>query len=69
VYVAIPVYFPDDFAVYDGDGDPIVIAWLVPISADEASYVKQHGWEAFETHLAETDPDLTDVFRPSLPVP
>ncbi|MBO0745953.1 MAG: suppressor of fused domain protein [Candidatus Dormibacteraeota bacterium] len=69
VYAAIPVYFPDDFAVYEGDDEPIVIAWLVPISAREASYVKQYGWEAFEQHLAETDPDLTDVFRPSLPVP
>lgn len=68
VYVAMPVYFPDEFAVYEDDADPIVIAWLVPISAQEAEYVKEHGWNAFEARLADTDPDLTDPFRPSLPV-
>ncbi len=57
-----PVYFPDDFAVYKGNDDQIVVAWLVPISSNEASYVRQHGWRAFEKRLVENDPDLTNVF-------
>lgn len=68
VYVAIPVYFPDEFGVCDEDGAEIVIAWLVPISANEAQYVRDHGWRTFEERLVERDPDLTDVFRASLPV-
>ncbi len=68
VYVAIPVYLPDEFAVCDEDGTEIVIAWLVPISSSETQYVREHGWRAFEDRLVESDPDLTDVFRASLPV-
>jgi hypothetical protein len=68
IYVAIPVYFPDDFAVYEQDGAGIVVTWLVPISAGEVRYVREHGWRAFEDRLAESDPDLTNVFRAPLPV-
>lgn len=68
VYVAIPVYLPEDFAVYEGDGERVAVVWLVPISAEEASFVKANGWRAFEERLAQSDPDLTDLFRPSLPV-
>jgi hypothetical protein len=68
VYAAIPVYLPDDFAVYEGEGEQVVVVWLVPISAGEARYVKTHGWKEFEDRLLESDPDLTDVFRASLPV-
>lgn len=64
MYVAIPVYLPDDFAVYDDE--QIVIAWLVPISPSEADFVKSHGWRVFEKCLVKADPDLTDIFRPSL---
>ena len=64
MYVAIPVYLPDDFAVYDDE--QIVIAWLVPISPSEADFVKSHGWGVFEKCLVKADPDLTDIFRPSL---
>lgn len=68
MYAAIPVYLPDDFAVYEGDDGQVAVVWLVPISADEAIYVRTHGWRAFEDRLVENDPDLTDFFRPSLPV-
>jgi hypothetical protein len=62
------VYFPDDFAVYEHDGAEIVVTWLVPISAGEVRYVREHGWRAFEDRLAESDPDLTNVFRAPLAV-
>jgi Suppressor of fused protein (SUFU) len=68
LYAAIPVHFPDDFAVYEGDDESVAVVWLVPISAREASYVKRHGWRAFEDLLAELDPDLTDLSRPSMRV-
>lgn len=68
IYAAIPVYLPDDFAVYEDNSQQVAIVWLVPISAREASYVRTRGWKAFEDRLVESDPDLTDIFRPSLPV-
>jgi hypothetical protein len=67
LYVSLPVYFPDDFAVYQGE-EPIMIAWLVPISAREAEYLSTRGWRAFEDRLTESDPDLTDIYRSTLPV-
>jgi len=66
VYVAIPVYFPDEFAVCGEGNSAVVIVWLVPISTAEAGYVMEHGWRDFEQRLLESDPDLTDIYRTSL---
>ena len=68
LYVAIPVYLPEEFAGFEENGQRGVVAWLVPISAREAGYVADHGWESFEDRLVEADPDLTDPGRPSLPL-
>lgn len=62
-YVAMPAYFPDEFATCQSPDGPIVIAWLVPISASEAQYVARSGWSAFEDRLVGQDPDLTDFTR------
>jgi hypothetical protein len=65
LYAATPVYFPDDFAVYDDQDQRIVIVWLVPISAREASYVRQHGWRAFEDRRTRPLP-MGPVRSPSI---
>ena len=63
-YVALPVYFPAEFAATkDDDGKPVTILWLIPITTPEAEFVKQHGWNKFEDLLTEQDPDLTDFSR------
>lgn len=63
LYVAMPNYFPDEFATFtDEDGD-IDIAWLVPITTGEAHFVRHHGWHKFEDVLAEQDPDVIDFHR------
>jgi Suppressor of fused protein (SUFU). len=46
----------------------VVVAWLIPISVREARYVAEHGWSDFEDRLVEADPDLTDIYRESLPL-
>lgn len=66
LYVTAPAYFPDDFAVFKGADGDVVMAWLVPISAQEADFVGRHGWEAFEDLLARHDPDLVDFARAGL---
>jgi hypothetical protein len=67
-YVSIPVYFPDDFSVFVQAGNQIIMAWLVPVSRNEANYVRERGWCDFEQRLVESDPDLTNVYREPLPI-
>jgi hypothetical protein len=66
LYVTAPVYFPDHFATATERGDPVVIAWLVPVSRKEAEFIADRGWSAFEDLLVEIDPDLTDMGRKSM---
>jgi hypothetical protein len=68
LYVGMPVYFPDEFATYVGNDLSIVIAWLIPISQSEASYIARKGWRSFENRLAADDPNLTDINRLSLAI-
>lgn len=64
LYAAHPVYFDDDFAsVVLENGVETIVAWLVPIGATEAAYVREKGWPAFEEELARRDPDLLDLNR------
>lgn len=65
LYVTLPVFFDDRFAVAHQDGQPVVIAWVVPVTAAEQQYVTTYGWEAFEALLLHEDPDLVDLYRPS----
>lgn len=70
LYVADPVYLPDEFArVGVDDGPEVRMAWLVPITSAEARFVREHGWEEFEELLADQDPDLVDVFRVPVRLP
>jgi hypothetical protein len=67
LYVAMPVYFPEGFETVHIEGeDPIVIAWLVPITEAEANFVRTEGSSAFENKLEEYDPDLLDFQRKSI---
>lgn len=65
-YVATPVYLPDSFQVCRETPEPVVIAWLVPITDDEAKFVRAKGREAFERALELADPDLLDLRRASI---
>lgn len=62
-YVALPVYLPDSFRVCRETPEPVVFAWLVPISDTEAQFVRANGRTAFEEALADADPDLMDFER------
>lgn len=67
LYLAAPIYFPDQLHVFAGAGDePIVTCWLVPITGPEAKLAANEGWEAFEDRLAAKDPDLLDWSRKSI---
>lgn len=68
-YVSSPSYFPSEFRKYTGPEGDIVIAWLIPITAKEAEFVIQHGWNEFEDALVEQDPDLVDFSRRGINLP
>jgi hypothetical protein len=68
LYAAAPVYLPDSFHVYANGDREVVLTWLVPVTGEEAEYVRTHGWNAFETALVDEDPDLTDISREALAI-
>jgi hypothetical protein len=64
LYLAVPVYLPDSFHILNGVyEEPVATMWALPISASEARYCEEHGWDAFEDRLTEADPDLLDLDR------
>lgn len=67
LYVSPPVYLPDAFAAFESQhGISCAIAWLVPITSDEAKLVSKRGWPFFEEQLCAQDPDLLDINRPGI---
>jgi hypothetical protein len=65
-YATEPLLFSSEFNAAEENGVPVIIAWLVPISRNEATFVAERGWPAFEALLLERDPDLTDLYRRSI---
>lgn len=62
-----PVYLPDEFCTYRSPaGERRGIAWLVPITRQEAHFVATEGWQAFEDLLVKLNPDLLDMHRRSI---
>ena len=67
LYVSIPGYFPDSFDSFKVDDEKtIIMAWVIPITSNEAEFIRQNGWEEFEDKLEELDPDLIDFKRESI---
>jgi len=66
VYVAQPAHLPPELSVYQEDGWTVVIAWVLPIVAIEAAFVRSHGWRAFEERLETIDAELWDLDRAPL---
>lgn len=65
LYVSSPVYFPDDFHVYEGTETVVQIS-LFPIFDEEAKFIEANGWEAFEDILEQKEADLIDLSRGSM---
>jgi hypothetical protein len=66
LYSAVPTYFPDEFQIMRDAEESIDVGWLIPIHRSEADWIKEHGWEAFESRLVELDPDVIDLTRPPI---
>lgn len=66
IYTALPVYLPDSFHVCRSTPEPVVFAWMVPITDAEADFVRARGRDAFEGALESVDPDLLNTSRESI---
>lgn len=71
LFITAPTYFHERFAVYTPDDGslPVAMAWLVPITAAEAAFVRHVGWERFEAELESQKPDLLDLERRAIHLP
>lgn len=61
-----PFYFDESFGAFDHESEPVLLIWPVPITAAEAAFVAEEGWDEFERLLLSRDPDLLDLHRPSI---
>jgi hypothetical protein len=66
LYCSAPTYFHEGLLAFSGFLEPFLPIWLVPITRGEAHYIRERGWPAFESRLAEADADLLDLRRPPL---
>jgi suppressor of fused protein SUFU len=67
LYVGRPLYFPAEFAGFQGGGTGVSIVWLLPVSSAEADFIEAQGWQAFEKLMYDReDLDPVDFDRPSI---
>jgi hypothetical protein len=65
-FVAPPVYFPPELAVWQDSVPYTHLLWLVPVTREEGLFIAKQGGSAFEALLAEDEPDILNLNRPSL---
>ena len=63
LYVGRPLYQPAGFSPFDNGSERVVFWWLIPVYDDEAAFVEEEGWEAFEQLMWDLDVDPTDFTR------
>ena len=63
VYVANPSPFNPSLTEFQSAPPATVFAYLIPISSQEASLIRSHGWRWFEAELENQDPDVWDWSR------
>ncbi|GIG00250.1 suppressor of fused domain protein [Catellatospora citrea] len=68
LYAATPGYLPAAFHTCETSAATIVMTCLVPLTTSDAIYARTHGWRALEQAIAEEQPDLVNLNRPSLRV-
>lgn len=66
VYASIPVFWPDEFHVFEDSSPSTVFVWLLPIGKAEAELIASKGWNHFEDYLEEAEVDFWNLDRPSL---
>ena len=66
IYSSNPVFWQDGFYAYEESSPPTIFVWLMPIMKDEATYIKEAGWSAFEDLLETAQCDFWNLNRDSI---
>lgn len=66
IYVTAPFYSDPSFLRYEGETNDVLVVWLVPIFSSEERFIEEHGPEAFDELLFETEDELLDFKRKPL---
>jgi hypothetical protein len=66
LYASSPAFFEDSFHIYEGMNPPVVFVWLMPLLLNEIHFVRNNGWNEFETILETKDCDFWDINRDSI---
>jgi len=66
LYAAIPAVFEESFQVYEESSPATVIVWLIPITLEESAFIRNCGWDCFESLLEKGQPDLFNWARASV---
>lgn len=65
-YLTPPNYFPDALAICPATSPPTLFLWAVPVTEAEGQFAYDAGGAAMEALLADANPDVLNVRRPSL---
>jgi len=65
LYVGRPLYQKREFSPFDNGFERVHVLWLIPVHDDEAAFVEDEGWQAFEQLMWDLDVDPTDYVRDS----
>lgn len=49
-----------------GAAPPTVVAWVIPIPEEEAFWIKERGWKAYEELLERTSAAFFNLNRPPI---
>lgn len=63
LYVGRPLYQPAEFNPFDNGDDRVAFFWLIPVYPEEAEFIEDEGWKAFEQVMWDLDADPTDFIR------
>ena len=62
-YIAHPVFFEEEFWVYENSTPDTIFIWLIPLFFEEINYIKLNGWNKFEDLLESANCDFWSLER------
>lgn len=66
IYCSIPVFFGDEFDLFDSKPIQTVFVWLIPLTETDANFIKVNGWRRFEDELEKIE--TTSFWNPDIPL-
>lgn len=55
VYFSLPAFWEEEFQVIKNEKTTTIFIWLIPLYEEEATFIKDHSWTAFEDLLEKKE--------------